>query len=205
MVNFKRNVLSVLVLAVFIILAAGSKIATYVSNFDLAESSEERANNNGTPYIEFPDGTRVEGEKVHYKSGFLTKNQIGVGDQKFKIAEVRGYKDRNFYYARFGDSNEFARRIVHGKINIYVRYVEVTTYTNNVPHSSMRTYFYMQMGDGEPFVVITSQKMIVEAVRDCPAALELADKTSKEIRKAVRADRHYMNSIFETYNKCGTH
>jgi hypothetical protein len=53
-------------------------------------------------------------------------------------------------------------------------------------------------------VQITSHKVIVTAVRDCAEALAMADKKSSELRRAIRDDKHYINSIFETYNKCST-
>jgi hypothetical protein len=44
------------------------------------------------------------------------------------------------------------------------------------------------------------QKDIVKAVADCPLAVEMADLKGSKIRKAIRKNPQYLNSIFETYN-----
>jgi hypothetical protein len=49
-------------------------------------------------------------------------------------------------------------------------------------------------------VVFGSQKTIKELVVDCPLAFEMADKSNKEIRKTLKKNSNYLNSIFEVYN-----
>jgi hypothetical protein len=66
--------------------------------------------------------------------------------------------------------------------------------------TSTRATHYAQVGEGAPLEAISGQKPIIKLVQDCPLALELADKSDKQIRKAIRSDRNYLNHIFEIYN-----
>ena len=150
------------------------------------------------------DGTKVYGEKITWKSGMLVKDQIKIDDQKFAMDEIKGYMQKNIFYGKKG--NEFIKRIVHGKINVYVQFTQVTS-TNTTASGAMstrsytRTDHYAQMGDDGQMVNIAGQKDIKEMVKDCPLAVEMADLSNSKMRKAIKNDPNYLNSIFDVYNK----
>ena len=57
------------------------------------------------------------------------------------------------------------------------------------------------MGDDGQMVNIAGQKDIKEMVKDCPLAVEMADLSNSKMRKAIKNDPNYLNSIFDVYNK----
>jgi len=204
MINVRWFCLYALAGTLLLAVTAGCKVSALPADyFDVAESAEQFSDNGS--YVELMDGTKVTGNRVRAGNGngMSERNTIGIDDRRFKIAEVRGYKNRNVYFARLGHTDEFVKRIVTGRINVYLREHMVyrrTTYGDMV--ATPQNEFFMQLGDGEPMAQITSHKVIVHAVSDCAEALAMANKSSSELRKAIRNDRHYINSIFETYNRC---
>jgi hypothetical protein len=149
------------------------------------------------------DGTKIYGEKIIWKTGIFVKDQIKIDDQKFKIPEVRGYQTGGVYYARL--RNDFIKRIVHGKINVYVQFSEVTTTSTDhsgFTHTShyTRTDQFAQKGEDGPMIQIASQEDIKKWVSDCPLSVEMCEKSNRQMRKAIKQNRNYLNEIFEIYN-----
>lgn len=203
MQHTKRNLLSLFSVILFIVFALASKVnKIHVGAFKYNNIVEEKSDKGN--YIEKADGEKIYGDKIKWKTGILTKNQIQIDDQKFKISEVKGYRTGDTYYRKFG--NDFIKRIVHGKkVNVYVQFSEVTTTTTDhsgFTHTSTHTRAdqYAQMGDDGPLFVIADQKDIKKIVSDCPLAMELIDMKDSKIRKAIRKDRNYLNNIFDIYN-----
>jgi hypothetical protein len=154
-------------------------------------------------FLQMNDGSKIYGEKINWKSGLFSKDQIKIDDQKYKISEVRGYQRDRVFYGRL--KNDYIQRIVHGKINVYVQFTQVTETTTDhsgFSHTSTytRTDQYSQIGDDGPMVVFGSKKDIKALVAGCPIAEEMTDKSDHQIRKAIRNDRNYLNDIFEIYN-----
>jgi hypothetical protein len=198
----RKNLLSLCCVSFFILLALASttnKISYGAFNYgNRVEDMSEKSN-----YLEKNDGSRVYGEKIKWKSGLLVKDQIQIDGEKFPITEIRGYRQDDSYFGRY--KNEYVHRIVHGKINVYVLISQVTTTStdhNGFTHTSSRTVatHYSQRGEDGPMVVFTGKDDIKELVRGCPLAVEMASITNKQLRKAIRKDRNYLNSIFEVYN-----
>jgi len=200
MKNKTKHLLSLCVLVVFALLAVSSRVnKIHYGAFNYHNRVEEQSGN----YLLMNNGQKVYGDKISWKSGILVKDQIKIDDQKFKITEVRGYLDRGVFYGRLG--HDYIQRIVHGKINVYVQFTQVTTTSTDhggFSHTSTytRTDHYAQMGENGPMNVFGSQKDIKQLVDACPLAVEMADKSSRQIRKAIRKDRNYLNEIFEVYN-----
>lgn len=200
MKNKKKHLLSLCVLAFFAILAVSSRVnKIHYGAFNYHNRVEEQSGN----YLLMNNGQKVYGDKIGWKSGLLVKDQIRIDDQKFKISEVRGYLDKGVFYGRL--KNDYIQRIVHGKINVYVQFTQVTSTSTDhggFSHTSTytRTDHYAQMGETGPLNVFGSQKDIKQLVDGCPLAVEMADKSSHQIRKAIRKDRNYLNEIFEVYN-----
>src|SRR3569832_1677575 len=105
----KKQVLSFSVIALFGLLALAStvnKMHYGAFNYNnLVEDKKERKN-----YVELNDGTKVFGDQISWKSGLLLKDQIRIDDQKFKMSEVRGYRQGLTYFGRL--NGVFIKRIV---------------------------------------------------------------------------------------------
>ncbi|MGZ3957820.1 MAG: hypothetical protein ACXVBT_08035 [Flavisolibacter sp.] len=198
----RKNLLSATCVILFAMLAMASAVnKIHYGAFNYNNNVEDKEDTRN--YIVKNDGTKVYGNKVTWKSGFLTKDQIQIDDQKFKITEVSGYQKDKTYYGRFG--KEYIQRIVHGKINVYVQFVQVTSsYVDHngvmTSHNATRTYQYAQKGETGPMTELAGQDDIKKLVSDCSLAVQLADISNTKMRKAIRKNRNYLNNIFEIYN-----
>ena len=180
----RKNLLSLFCVGAFVLLALAStvnKIHYGAFNYNnRVEDPKEKEN-----YLVKEDGTRVYGKDIRWKSGILTKDQIQIDDQKFKMSEVVGYRKGDSYYGRLGA--EYIKRIVHGKINVYVSFYQVTS--TNTDHSgfthtstSMRAAHYAQKGETGPLHVFAGQEDIKALVKDCPLAFQMADLSNSKMR-----------------------
>ncbi len=184
-----------------LIATASSVNKIHCGAFNYNSSGEDR--NEGRNYVEKNDGSRIYGERISWQTGLIVKDQITIDGQKFRIKETRGYFSHGVYFGRIGSS--YARRIVHGKLNVY--YTEdMVTSTSTSSTGAMRTttrnvcVHYAQIGDDGELSPIASQKDIKRYVQSCPKAVEMIDKSNSKIRKAIRRNRNYLNEIFITYN-----
>ena len=198
----RKNFLSVIVVAFFVVVALASAVNNIHYNAFNYTNKIEDASPQGN-YLLKTDGTKVYGDKIKWKSGLLVKDQIEIDGQKFGPNEVSGYYKEGTFYGRNG--GDYIQRIVHGKVNVYVKFTEVTTtstsssgYMNT--HSYTRTDHYAQRGDNGPMIALAGQSDIKQVVSDCPAAVEMADISNSAMRKAIKKDKNYLNSIFDTYN-----
>jgi hypothetical protein len=198
----QKHLLSGLALIIFSVFALASRVnKIHYGAFNYSNSVEDPAETQN--YLLKDDGTKVYGDKISWKSGLIFKDQIKIDDQKFKIKEVRGYLQKGVFYGRLRST--YIKRIVHGKINVYVEFTDVTTTSTDhsgFTHTSsyVRTDQYSQQGDTGPMVTMASQSDIEQLVSSCPLAVELAHKSNHQIRKAIRKDRNYLNEIFDVYN-----
>ena len=197
--NHRKHFLSLAIIVAFIFLASSSAVnKLHMGAFNYNNKVEDTANEGN--YLLLNNGNIIKGEKIGWQSGLLSNHKIKIDNQKFASKEVRGYRKGDEYFARLGD--EYIQRIVHGpKINVYVQFTDVTSQsTTGSSRTYTRTDYYAQKGEDGPLVAFGSQKKIKELVADCPLAVEMADKSDKEIRHAIKKNRNYLNSIFEVYN-----
>jgi len=186
----------------FITLAVGSAQVNKIhcGAFSIESTGEDQKHES---YVEMDDGTKVFGDGVTWKSGLIVKDQIKIDNKTFKIKETRGYFSNGSYFGRIG--NSYARRIVHGKINVYYNSESVSS-TSTDNQGRMRTTYrtvcthYAQRGDNGDIIPIANQNDIKELVKDCPASVAMISKKDKEIRRSIRKDRFYLNQVFVTYN-----
>jgi hypothetical protein len=199
----KKNFLSIISVIVFLLIAAGSAKVNklHCGSFSYQSTGEDKEG--FKEYLLLNDDTKIYGQKISWKSGLLVKDQIRIDDNKYPIHDVRGYFSNGTYYTRHG--NEYMQRIVHGKLNVYYYETTVTT-TSTDMNGHMRTTtrpyctHYVQVGDNGALTAIANQSDIKKFVKDCPKAMAMIDKKDKEIRRAIRKDRFYLNQIFVTYN-----
>ena len=198
----QKQLLSIIVVILFVGFALASKVnKIHYGAFNYNNNVEEKSEKGN--YLLKNDGTKIYGDKIKWKSGLLAKDQIQIDSEKFPLKEIRGYRQGQYFYGRKG--NEYIKRIVHGKINIYVEFTEVTTHSTDrdgrVRYSHYtRTDHYAQTGDDGSMVGVAGQNEIKKLVSDCPLAVEMASLSNSKMRKAVKKNRNYLNSIFETYN-----
>jgi len=202
MQNFKAHVLSGLALVLFSILAVSSTVnKIHLGAFNYSNAVESSADT-GT-YLLTNDGTKIYGSRIEYTFGLLAKKQIKIDDQKFKSAEIKGYHTNGAYFGRLG--NEYIRRIVHGKINVYVKFTQVSStssdhFGNTYNHDYTRTDHYAQKGEDGELLEIAGQSDIKRLLSDCPAAVAMADISNAQMRKEIRKNPNYLNRIFDLYN-----
>ncbi|RYY38630.1 MAG: hypothetical protein EOO08_13555 [Chitinophagaceae bacterium] len=200
----KKQLLSLLTVLLFGLLAMSSKVNKIHINAFQYNNNVEEASPQGN-YVELNDGSKVYGSKISWKTGLLVKDQIKIDDQKFKLAEARGYRQGSTYYIRH--KNDFIQRIVHGpRVNVYVQFTQVTQTTTDSRTGAMRTRTYTRTdhwaekdNDGK-LIGVAGQKDIQKLLADCPLSVEMASLSNGKMRKAIKADRNYLNSIFDVYN-----
>jgi len=199
--NSQKHFLSIFVIVLFFFLASSSAVnKIHMGAFNYYNRVEAKDEKN---HLVLNDGEQVYGEKINWKTGLFVKDQIKIDNHKFALKEVRGYLEDGVYYGRLKD--EYIKRIVHGpKINVYVKIVEVVSQTPGTKFTtrSKQAYHYSQKGEDGPMVAFGSQTQIKKMVADCPEAVEMASKSNREMRRAIKKNRNYLNSIFETYNEC---
>ena len=197
-----KHLLSCCTLVVFALLALSSRVNKIAYRaFNYGNNVEESSQN----FLLKNDGTKVYGSNISWKSGLLVKDQIRIDDQKFKLSEVRGYLSNGIFYGRL--KNDYIKRIVHGKINVYVQFRQVTSTSTpaggtGFTHSTTYTVAdqYGQRGETGALFPLANKSDIKDAVSGCPLAEEMADKSYHQIRKAIRNNRNYLNNIFDVYN-----
>lgn len=195
---------STLAVAFFLLIAAGSARVNKLHCGAMSQSSTGETHKNGM-YLILKDGTEIEGDRITWKAGLLSKEQIKIDDQKFAIKETRGYYSNGTYYGRVG-RGDYAERIVHGaRLNVYFTKEWVTS-TSTSRTGMMRTSqrlvctHYVQRGEEGELEAIANQKDILKYVGDCKIAAEMIDKKDKEIRRSIRKNSMYLNNIFIVYN-----
>ena len=198
----RKNFLSALCIICFFLLAVASKVNKIHYNAFRYTNKVEEPSEKGN-YLMMNDGSKVYGDKISWQNGLLLKDKIKIDEQSFKINEVMGYRQGDQFYGRL--KNSYIKRIVRGKINVYVQFTDVTTTSTDRSgfshtRSYTRTDHYAQKGDNGPMIGMADQKDMKELVGDCAMAVEMADLSNSKIRKAIKADPNYLNSIFETYN-----
>lgn len=156
---------------------------------DIVEDTTDTRN-----FVVKNDGTKIYGDKISWKSGLLLKNEISIDGQLFKMSEIRAYRGNNIFYHRMG--SEYIRRIIRGKINVYIKY----SMSNFDGQPYTRTDHYFQKGENEVLHTLSNKKEIQELVAGCSMASEMLDVSYGKLRKEIKKDKRYLNTVFEIYN-----
>jgi hypothetical protein len=193
-----KKLIFLLTLLVFLMLTISCNVYKFHCGSFNAEDLKEEIENSRN-FILKNDGTKVYGDKITYKYGLLLKKEITIDKQIFNSAEVRGYQAKGVYYGRIG--GKFVKRIIHGKLNVYVEEsMSNKYYAEKFTTSYIQCLHYVQKGETGDLVMITSQKDIMQFVGDCQKAVEMTNLNAGKIRKAIKKDYNYLNKIFENYN-----
>lgn len=195
--------ISSLTLIVFFLFAAGcsSMNKMKIKSFDIENHPENVVSE---PYVLKNDGTRIYGKTTRFakknEPGYVYVDEVGI-----PRSQIAGYVMGQRFFLRKGP--DYILRIVSGKLNVYYQLDGQTFMTSDANgnissrHRWITKIFVQKDGEMGPLFQIKGQKDIKEWVKDCPAAVEMCSKSNSEIRRAIRKNKHYLNSIFELYNK----
>lgn len=199
--RFKNHVLSAFAIVTFFLVAVASKVnKIHGGAFSNEVTTEENHTGN---YIVLIDGSVVRGNEIDRKNPLFAKDYLRMNDERYPIKEVLGYMEDGIYWRKYG--KDFIKRLVHGKLNVYQEsylYTSTTTSANGTIRQTTTTRYrhYVERGENGPLTLIANQKDIQKAVADCPLAVEMASLSDRKMRRAIRANKRYLNEIFETYN-----
>lgn len=196
-----KHFLSFAVLAFFALIALGSAV-NKMSNFSFGAPRSEGTQNR----VELHDGRVVETKRLDVKGGLFSRKEIVTDNEEIPRSLVRGYLKGGVYQLFY--KGKVLTRMVHGRINVYQEVYTATT-TNSSPNGSgitttttrNHTRYYYQHGETGELKILAGQKEIKEAVAGCRKAVEMADLSNGQMRKAIRRNRTYLNEIFITYNE----
>ncbi len=197
----KRHFYSITVAVVFIYLAIASSVnKMQPGSFNHGHMVEEKSDKGN--YILKNDGTKIYGAKIFYKSGLLTKNEVHVDEERFKISDVIGYRSGSKFYGRH--KTDYIPRIIHGKINVYILTVNESEVIRENGHTrtvhTTRIYSYAQRGDLGEMISFKNQEDMKKLLSDCPKSVEMVDLSNSKLRKAIKQNRNYLNEVFDIYN-----
>lgn len=183
---------------------AGEKLSLPIYN------QLDRHNISDTPIINYDtitqnyllknDGSIVYFKKFKWKAGALQKHEIIIDGEDYDTKDVRGYQYKGIYFGRM--SRYFIKRIIHGKVNVYI-YAESDTHVSSATGMSYGynySEYYIQVGEFTDMKKITKTKELAEALSDCPLAAAYAESDYPTLKKALKEDPDYFNSIFQIYN-----
>lgn len=199
MTNTFRNLHSVMAFALFILLALGSKVnKLHIGSFKYDNIVEDMSDTSN--YILLNDGTKDFGKVVELKSPSFAARTIFNDGKAYSVDKVKGYRQNNVFYGKQGKA-DFPKRIVRGKINVYVLFTRSsTTGANGRDMWYTRTTMYSQIGDNGPMKLFTGQKDMKELLAGCPTAVAMVDIGDKKLIKAIKSNANYLNEAFEIYN-----
>ena len=134
---------------------------------------------------------------------FDINHKLSLDGVKYPLFEVKAYKNRGTYYIRL-DSG-FIKRIIHGKINVYVLFDEETGYVGY--HGvTVKTHYsfskhYAQRGENGPLILLANREVLVDLVKDCPLSVSMiGDEGYEQLKKGNKDDPDYLNNICNIYN-----
>ena len=161
-----------------------SATQSYVEQFTNAETGL-----GAISYLVLRDGDTVYG-KIK-QPGF--SNKIYVNGQKFKKKQVKYlYSHLDLSVFHWIDKG-FGRRIITGKINVYIR-----TVYNGSTYSSV---VYLQKGDKAEPVEARSFDDFRKVVKDCPLALETINKGAEDLKMIFKNRNYFLSTAILIYNK----
>lgn len=196
MTTNKKHFLTLVTTVIFLLFALASKVTNVPGNaFDLKKNVEDPSSTD--PYIVKNDGKKTYGKTIRWVYGLRSKNEITLDGQVYKTDEVMGYYFQNKYFARL-NKNEYAMRVVHGKINVYVKEESGTRGAKMEQYYT--AHYYAQEGEKGELREFRTRKEIKALVEDCSDAVDLINISSGKLVKALHENPDYVYNIFSKYN-----
>lgn len=199
----RKNLVSFCCVCVFAILAIASSSSKNLGANSFYQRNKVEDKTVKGNYILTNEGTKITGKEIRWKSGMLTKDQVIMDGTKYKMSEIKGYRENDIYYERHG--NEYIKRIVHGKLNIYYNIVTTSSTSRNTDGSmnhntTTRYYYYVQKGEDGPLKLMKDLDDVKNELSDCPLSMQMLDMKPSKLRKEIKHDFDYLNRAFEIYN-----
>jgi hypothetical protein len=151
-------------------------------------------------FVELNDGTIIEGEikgENLRKRIIVSKGHLTISGHQYSYKEIAAFQNDQNYY-RKDNYNDFAHRIIRGKINVYRTYHE-----GAYSKGGWRSYelYYLQKGDKDK-VVAFEIKTLERMVSDFQPAMDKLNeyKTLSKKDKRFKGDS-YLNAVIRIYNK----
>lgn len=156
-------------------------------------------------YLIKNNNEKIYGSKITGKWGDLVKDRISIDDQKFNPKEITAYRNGNLFFHSLSEGSLiFVPRVIHGQLNVYIHNESFysTSYIQGKSTQTLRwiTTYYIQKGEDGNLVQFTSKESILPYIQDCPKAIAMLSITEPELKKAIKANKNYVNEAFETYN-----
>lgn len=156
-----------------------------------------------TEFVELKDGKIVEGkiDKLQWLGDkpLIQSSKFTVNGTPYRGKEINALQSKNKYF-RKTVYNDFAERIIKGKINVY-RFEKQTGATNAKGRFIDYTLYYLQKGENEPLEEYDS-KLMEKTIGDNTAALaEFKDYKKLSNKEKMRDGGSYLTEIIERYNK----
>jgi hypothetical protein len=171
-------------------------------NYGSVDYYNKVEDDNTTSYIIKNDGKKVYGNNVSMVN-YDISNQVSLDGTKYPTSEVKAFKNKGSYYIRL--DNKYIKRIIHGKLNVYVLFDE--KYNKEYYHSGTYTMHfsnskhYAQRGEDGPLIFLANREILVDLVKDCPLSVSMiGDKGYAKLIRGNYKDLDYINNIFNVYN-----
>ena len=200
----KKNLLSIaaVILFMFLAMATGNYHPNAIWIKNLIEDNTDKNN-----YIIKNDGTKIYGKEILDRTFFSTR-KLKIDDQKFSKSDIKGYVQNGSYFTRldknskkYADSDNYAKRVIHGKLNVYVLTFDIEIRDdNNRSHTRTGHALYLQKGDDGAIIATPNSIDAKKFIRDCPLSSKMLNMSESKILQEIGKDPDYLIKVFEIYN-----
>ena len=155
-----------------------------------------------TEFVELKDGKIVEGKIENLKwfgdLPMIQSSKFTVNGTPYRGKEINAIQSKNRYF-RKTIYNDFAERIIKGKINVYR--LEKQTAPNEKGRITTYSLHYLQKGENGSLDEYDN-KLMEKTINDNPTALaKFNDYKKLSNREKNRDGGNYLTEIIEAYNK----
>ncbi len=153
-------------------------------------------------FIELKDGKIIEGKIDNLKwfndLPMIQSSKFSVAGNPYRAKEINAIQSKNRYFRRTV-YNDFAERIIKGKINVYA--LDKETNPSEKGRITHYVLFYLQKGDTAPLNEYDN-KLMEKTIGDNPTALaQFMDYKKLSTRERNKSGVFYLSDIIEAYNK----
>lgn len=155
-----------------------------------------------TEFVELKDGKIIEGKIENLKwvddLPMIQSSKFTVNGTSYRGKEINALQSKNRYF-RKTVYNDFAERIIKGKINVYT--LEKQTAPNEKGRITFYSLHYLQRGENGHLDEYDN-KLMEKTISDNSTALaKFNDYKKLSNREKNRKGGNYLTEIIETYNK----
>lgn len=191
------KIISTILLALFIFNSCGS-IGSLPS---FRQNSGNVAVEGKDEFVELKDGKMIEGkiDQLNWYGSLpmIQSSKFSVNGTPYRGKDINALQSKNRYFRRTV-YNDFAERIIKGKINVYR--LEKETAANDRGRITTYALYYLQKGENEVLYEY-DQKLMEKVIGDNADALAKFNEYKKLSGKEQnRNGGNYLTEIIEIYN-----